>query len=268
LLHRLYPYLQHGPAANAAIARRFFGHDLSEWDRPGFGHQLRWKGAAALKRLFDPALLERLSGVDVVDDLLTALPRGFAQWPFLDQDQYLEIRTLLTGYLLASQGDRMLMAHSVEGRFPFLDQRVATLAAALPPSARVRVLDEKHVLKRAAAGLVPEEIRRRKKQPYRAPDAEALTRPEARGWVEQVADERQIRAAGVFTPAAARRLIDKCFAASSSAPFSNADNMALTGLLSTQVLYDAYIRRPPCLRPPIRRSVHIDRCGSTVASGT
>ena len=65
----------------------------------------------------------------------------------------------------------MLMAHSVEGRFPFLDVDVVELANALPASSKLRGLDEKHVLKRAAAGLVPEEIIRRPKQPYRAPDA-------------------------------------------------------------------------------------------------
>ena len=52
----------------------------------------------------------------------------------------------------SSQGDRMLMAHSVEGRFPFLDPDVVALANSLPPSYKLRVLDEKHVLKRAAAG--------------------------------------------------------------------------------------------------------------------
>ena len=66
------------------------------------------------------------------------------------------MRTLLSGYLLSSQGDRMLMAHSVEGRFPFLDADVVALADSLPASYKLRVLDEKHVLKRAAAGSSPE----------------------------------------------------------------------------------------------------------------
>ena len=65
----------------------------------------------------------------------------------------------------------MLMAHSVEGRFPFLDPDLVELANSLPPAYKLRGLDEKHVLKRAAAGLVPDEIIRRPKQPYRAPDA-------------------------------------------------------------------------------------------------
>jgi len=68
----------------------------------------------------------------------------------------------------------MLMAHSVEGRFPFLDKDVMRLATELPDRFRLWGLDEKHILKRAAIGYVPESIRRRPKQPYRAPDALAF----------------------------------------------------------------------------------------------
>ena len=96
----------------------------------------------------------------------------------------------------------MLMAHSVEGRFPFLDVDLVELANSLPPSYKLRGLDEKHVLKRAAAGLVPDEIIRRPKQPYRAPDALSFVGPEAPDWVAEVMSERAVTDAGVFDPAA------------------------------------------------------------------
>ena len=63
------------------------------------------------------------------------------------------------------------MANSVEGRFPFLDREVVEFANPLPARHKLFGLDEKYLLKRAFADLVPEEIRRRPKQPYRAPDA-------------------------------------------------------------------------------------------------
>ncbi len=122
-----------------------------------------------------------------------SLPEAFGRWTPLAQDQYLEVHTLLSGYLLSSQGDRMLMAHSVEGRFPFLDRQVAALAESLPPAYKLRVLDEKHVLKRAAAALVPPSILERKKQPYRAPDALSFAADEAREWIEEVASARRCR---------------------------------------------------------------------------
>ena len=68
----------------------------------------------------------------------------------------------------------MLMAHGVEGRFPFLDHHVIALANSLPPRYKLRVLEEKYVLKQAARGIVPDEIIARPKQPYRAPDASSF----------------------------------------------------------------------------------------------
>ena len=201
--------------------------------------------AAVLAR----ACATRSARHDVRAELLgDAARRRSATGSPLAQDQYLEVRTLLSGYLLSSQGDRMLMAHSVEGRFPFLDRHVAALADSLPPSYKLRVLDEKHVLKRAARGLVPQEILQRKKQPYRAPDALSFAGPDAptgstrsprpsarRG--RRLRPRRRQVAAGQVPGARGER------------QFSNADNMAVVGVLSTQCLYDQLVRRSPDCEP-------------------
>ena len=120
------------------------------------------------------------------------------------------MRTLLSGYLLSSQGDRMLMAHSVEGRFPFLDEDVVALGESLPAAYKLRVLDEKHVLKRVAEPVVPPEIIARKKQPYRAPDALSFVASDAPAYVADALSETAIRDAGVFEPGAVARLLGKC----------------------------------------------------------
>jgi asparagine synthase (glutamine-hydrolysing) len=264
LLERLYPYLQRSPVAQQALARQFFGQQLDQADAPGFGHGPRWRSTAALKRLFTPALRDALGDANAVAGLLATFPGEFPRWSRLAQDQYVEIRTLLSGYLLSSQGDRMLMANSVEGRFPFLDRQVAALAESLPASYKLRVLDEKHVLKRAAAPIVPPEILARKKQPYRAPDALAFASAEATEWIEEVASLAALEAAGVFAPAAARQLIDKCRARATDGQFSNADNMAMTAVLSTQLVHHHFIqRRPmPSALPQLRTAV--DRLAATV----
>ena len=139
----------------------------------------------------------------------------------------------------------MLMAHSVEGRFPFLDRNVAALAESLPSAYKLRVLDEKHVLKRAALGVIPEAIVRRSKQPYRAPDALSFASPRAADWIEAVADTPSLKDAGVYDPAASRLLIEKCRQRATEGQFSNTDNMAVVGLLSTQLVFDQFIRRRP-----------------------
>jgi asparagine synthase (glutamine-hydrolysing) len=235
LLDRLYPYLGRAPAAARAMAREFFGSDLDRADAPEFAHGPRWRAARALQRVFSGELRAQLAGRDPVADLLATLPDELPRWDPLARDQYLEIRTLLTGYLLSAQGDRMAMASSIEGRFPFLDTDVVELACALPADYKLRVLDEKHVLKRIAAPLVPPQIVRRPKQPYRAPDALAFAGPARPAWIDDALTPAAVRAVGVFDPAAVARLWAKCQAAPGQ--LSNADNMALVGVVSTHLLH-------------------------------
>ena len=245
LLERLYPYLRRSPVSQQAMARQFFGQNLGGALEPGFSHDLRWRTTAALKRLFSGGLRDTLAGHDARGALLATLPEGFRDWSFLGQDQYLEVRTLLSGYILPSQGDRMLMAHSVEGRFPFLDADVMELANSLPDEHKLRVLDEKHVLKRMGARLLPASVSKRKKQPYRAPDGLSFVGPTMPAWVEGCMNEGAIKDAGVFDPNVVRSLWQKCKARQDEAQFSNADNMAVVGVLSTQLLHQQYIANQP-----------------------
>jgi len=245
LLERLYPYLARSPVSQRAMAMEFFGRGREGWAAPGFGHRTRWQTASALQRLFRPEMREAAAQADVTGRLLASLPPEFGTWPFLCQDQYLEVRTLLAGYLLASQGDRMLMAHSVEGRFPFLDAGVVALANSLAPSLKLRGLDEKHILKCAAEGLVPESIVRRKKQPYRAPDALSFVGPDRPAWVDDLMSETAVRDAGVFEPLSVAQLWRKCRSSGAGEQFSNADNMAVVGVLSTGLLHQCLIRQEP-----------------------
>jgi asparagine synthase (glutamine-hydrolysing) len=260
LIERLYPYLARSPVAQRAIARQFFGRGLEGAGEPGFSHQPRWQSTAALRRLFSPIQRQATRGRDVIAELLATLPSGFRRWRLLSQDQHLEIRTLLSGYLLSAQGDRMLMAHSVEGRFPFLDPEVAALADSLPPRYKLHVLDEKHVLKRAAEGLVPREIIRRRKQPYRAPDALAFTPlPE---WAEEALSEGAVRRAAVFEVEAVAKLRRKL--RTQGGQFSHADNMAVAGVLSTQLLYAGFVERAPIAPSAGRLEPRIDRLAEGV----
>jgi asparagine synthase (glutamine-hydrolysing) len=245
LLAKLYPYLSRSPVTQRAMTQKFFGQALDRAVLPGFAHETRWRTTGALKRLFSADMARATAGLDVIGRLFATLPPELPRWPALAQDQYLEVRTLLSGYLLSSQGDRMLMAHSVEGRFPFLDADVMALANSLPPAYKLKVLDEKHVLKRAAQGLVPEAILRRTKQPYRAPDALCFAGDAAPGWAREAMSERAVREAGVFDPRAVAMLWSKCRGRAGEVQFSNADNMALIGVLTTQLLHQRLVRAAP-----------------------
>jgi asparagine synthase (glutamine-hydrolysing) len=241
LFERLYPYLERSPVGLQAMTRQFFLRGLEHAADPGFSHDMRWQTTSALKRLYSKDFEGSVRGLRPVERLLASLPGGFGTWSFLAQDQYLEIRTLLAGYILSSQGDRMLMASSVEGRFPFLDADVIDLAARLPPSYKLRVLDEKHILKRLARGIVPASILARKKQPYRAPDATSFTTAPVRHYVEDLLGARSIADAGIFDAGRVAQLWGKCKQLTATGKLSNTDNMALVGVLSTQLLHDHFI---------------------------
>ena len=160
----------------------------------------------------------------------------------------------------------MLMANSVEGRFPFLDRRVAALAESLPAEYKLRLLDEKHVLKRAATGVVLDSILSRAKQPYRAPDALSFGSDEARDWIDQVASARALDEAGIFAPAAASAVIAKCRARATVGQFSNADNMAAVGVLSTQLVHHHFVSRAPVADPPATIRTIVDRLDAAVST--
>ncbi len=249
LLERLYPYLARSPAAARAMSRRFFAEGLDRVGEPGFSHRPRWSAAAALKRLFTPGVRAAAKPGQAESELLADLPPAFGAWDPLSQAQYLEVRTLLSGYLLSSQGDRMLMANAVEGRFPFLDSEVVAFANALPPTSKLHVLDEKHVLKRAARDLIPSEILERPKQPYRAPDAPSFVGAGAPEYVGEVLAPQALLRAGVFEVAPVTALLAKCREHGDGGRLSNADNMAFLGVLSTQLLWEAFVRRRPESEP-------------------
>jgi asparagine synthase (glutamine-hydrolysing) len=250
LFDRLYPWLARGPREARDMARRFFTRDADP-EAPLFSHLPRFRAAAALMRLFSPALRSSLAGSDVMGDLTASLPAAFASFGPLARAQYLEMRTLLSGYLLAAQGDRASLAHAVEGRFPFLDSGVVAAAARMPASHKLHVLDEKHVLKRLAARLVPRAILERPKQPYRAPDAASFFGPGAPDYVAALLGEASLRESGLFDPALVARLVAKCRdGLQGGAPLGNADNMAFVGVLSTQLVWHELCRTPPPCPPP------------------
>lgn len=255
LLERLYPYLARSPVERRELAMAFFGRDLASWQTPGFGHQPRWQNARALLRMLVP----EMRGADVLGQWLGRVPDAVPTWRPLGQDQWFEIMTLLPSYLLSAQGDRMLMANSVEGRFPFLDRDVMALGASLPPSYKLLGLDEKHVVKRVAVGRIPDRIWQRPKQPYRAPDAAAFMGSRA-AWIGEMISPETTRNAGVFAPTQVAGLWKK-LQASQALQFSNADNMNLCAVLSTHLVWQQVLNAPSPPRTPLWR-VQVDKTRS------
>jgi len=250
LLARLYPYLAQDLGRAGRLLPKVFQAGLTDTGDLLYSHRLRFEHAARALRFLEPEVLSnaRASGGDPQDDLRSRLPDGFAQFGTLGRAQYLEIITFLTGYLLHSQGDRMLMGNSVEGRFPFLDHRVAEFAATLPDAAKLPGLREKHLLRRSVRPLLPADVVAREKRPYRAPILRAFMGPGAPQYVDALLDEARLREAGVFSPGAVSQLVQKC-RRNADGFVSESDEMALVGVLSVMLLDELFVRRPVVAAP-------------------
>jgi asparagine synthase (glutamine-hydrolysing) len=189
---------------------------------------IRWSNTARLHRYFTPDTRAAIAD-NAGDELETLLAAQGSEWHAVSRAQYNEITTFLDPYLLSSQGDRVAMAHAVEGRFPFLDYRVVEFCNSLPPAMKMHGLNEKALLKRAVADLLPTEIVQRPKQPFRAPIRAAFAGPDAPDYVRELLNPLEVAADGVFNPDAVNWLVQR---ARSASRLSETENMALVGLIS------------------------------------
>ncbi len=139
--------------------------------RARLGFVPTWLAAkATLGRRVRSLLSPDLAGDDPYATLIDRLqlPRD-GRAPRVHVSAVAWMRTALAGYILRTLGDGMEMAHAVEGRVPFLDHRVAEVAFAVPIDELVGHGLDKPVLRRAMAGIVPDAVLARGKQPFLVP---------------------------------------------------------------------------------------------------
>jgi asparagine synthase (glutamine-hydrolysing) len=161
------------------------------------------------------------------------------RWHPFARVQYLEMRLFMAGYLLSSQGDRMMMGNSVEGRFPFLDHRLIEFANTIPPEYKMNVLNEKYVLKKAYQDMIPDGILKRDKQPYRAPIAQCFSNG-SDNLASRLFSDEKISEIGYFdrkTVGLLKKKIEK----SNGQDLSARDDMAIVGIVSTQLLHHHFL---------------------------
>ena len=239
LLRRLYADIDGVAQTDDSILAAFFGEGLRDLASAWYSHAVRWRNNRRTLRFFAEGILPPSEG-DPYSTVTSALPVTFAAWPQLSQAQCLEIRTFLSQYLLSSQGDRMGMAHSVEGRFPFLDVRLVEFCNALPPGMKLHGLKEKYLLKLAARPWLPETICRRTKRPYRAPVHRSFFNESTPDYVRELLSPSAVKAVGFFKPGAVDHLVRKV---ESGASIGETDDMALVGILSTQLVHHQFVRQ-------------------------
>ena len=139
--------------------------------------------------------------------------------------------------------DAASMAYGLEARVPFLDHELVELCARIPPSLKLRGLREKHILRRALAGALPDDIRWRRKRPLMAP-LDAWLRGSLPAFAAEILSPTRLRATGYFEPAVIERLITEVRAG------RGFDARILLMVLGVE-LWDALFRRRVASPPPV-----------------
>ena len=124
---------------------------------------------------------------------------------FIHQRSYLDFKLRLSDHLLSEHGDRMALANSVEGRYPFLDINVIEFCREIPPDLKLNQFNEKYILKKTAEGLVPPEIINREKFGFRAPGSPYLLQQGVE-WINDLLSYDRIKRQGYFNPDVVERL--------------------------------------------------------------
>ena len=121
------------------------------------------------------------------------------------QRSYLDFKLRLSDHLISDHGDRMTLANSVEGRYPFLDIDLVEFSTRIPPDLKLHNYIEKYVLKRVAEDLLPREIVKREKFGFHAPGSPYLLQHGIE-WVNDMVSHDRIRRQGYFNPDVIDRL--------------------------------------------------------------
>lgn len=238
LLSTLYPFMRRDNRT-AAFWQLFFKKGLSDVDNPFYSHTVRWGNTSRIKDLLTREFSFMVKDADVYDEMKAYISPDIMKWHPLCRAQYLEMTLFMSGYLLSSQGDRMMMANSVEGRFPFLDHRLIEFAATIPPVYKVQGLNEKYILKETFRDIVPDSIIYRDKQPYRSPVQKSLMQLK-----KPLEGVRAIQHHGV--PFFDGPRVDALFNKMERTPeglAANSNDMSLAAMVSLSILYDKFIKK-------------------------
>ena len=154
--------------------------------------------------LYSPALNKSYDKFDCLKNPVINKQRIVGKHRF-HQRSYADFRLRLSGHLIADHGDRMTLANSVEGRYPFLDIELVEFVKTIPPGMMLNNLNEKYLLKKVAHNFIPKDVICREKFGFVAPGSPALLKNN-KEWVNDLLSYDRIKAQGFFNPDAIEQL--------------------------------------------------------------
>lgn len=236
LIKKLYPHLSHyNDEAQFGMMRMFYEEFLGDFNNSLASLNIRVHNNKILENYFNRESHVVYDKDTLIREMQSVFPVKFNNWSLLQRNQFLEMRTLLDGYLLSSQGDRMSLAHGIEGRYPFLDHRVVEYAFALNENYKLNGFSQKHLLRKAFEKRLPSSIINRPKRPYMSPDLRSFIN--SKGPTENTKyflSEFLIKEYQIFNPKWVTRFLKK-FEQGIPENLGYRDNMIITFLLSAQI---------------------------------
>jgi len=236
LLSRIHHYIGSEGARSNALWQSFFGQSLTDTANPFYSHLIRWQNNAWTLRLLAPSVRDAATLESVMAGLAREMPDGWLEWDPLTRAQFIEIQSFMSSYLLSAQGDRMAMAHGVEARYPFLDPDFIDFALALPRRHKLQGLRDKIVLRRLAARRLPRAIWNRKKQPFRAPIANAVFSREGILQFGDILSPDGLAAHGLCDQQTSSMLLRRAMRLENGRTLGEREEMGLIGVLTVGLL--------------------------------
>lgn len=154
--------------------------------------------------LYSASLNESYKEFDCLNHPLINKERLRGRHP-VHQRSYLDFKLRLSDHLISDHGDRMALANSVEGRYPFLDMDLIEFSTRIPPDLKLHDYVEKYILKRVAENVLPREIVNREKFGFHAPGSPYLLR-QGTEWINDMVSHERIKRQGYFNPEVIDRL--------------------------------------------------------------
>ncbi len=220
------------PLAMESVARRL-GY-VPSWLETRSANSVRYR------KLFRRSFSERFQNQDPFRVFLNRfdVEGQLAGRDPVNQSLYLWTKSMLPNYLLNMLGDRMEMAHSIEGRVPFLDHHVVELVKTLPISLKIRGMTEKYILREAAKPVLTDTVYRRQKHPFLSPPSGLDPHGRLTQLMQDMLRSSVLDDQPFFDPAGVRFLLNKMPDLESTK--RSGASYILTMILSTCVLHERY----------------------------
>jgi len=165
----------------------------------------------AMSALLEPGFRERYRDRDTFRVILSHLDveRQLAGRDPVNQSLYIWAKTALPNYILSNLGDRMEMAHSIEGRLPFLDHEVVAEVARMPVAMKIQGMTEKFVLREAARPFITDTVYRRQKHPFLSPPSTLQTHGGLHGLMQDTLRGSALERTGLYDAGKVRELLER-----------------------------------------------------------